>query len=781
MSTTDTNRNGDTDTDLLSRRGVMRLAASMVPVVMTANVLHAEPPTTRTTTGAGASMLRSCFLYGTSTRPRLMATGDMLCKADGIWTNPDPAIVRLREEMAASYDAKIERVRTGHQAAEPEFSFLARSLLFEGVLSYALMDRAGRATAAQRGAIIGAAMDLVDALERGGKQTIDLHVGQASNMMPLAVAYDYLWDHLSPDQRRTITRALLNYSVRPTLEALYGYDERAWWVTKMNNWTTICIGGAIAAVLALREQDDPGPYAVQVSGDGKRVTRAYADHAHDLLTRGLHNLRRPWIQLASNNGLWGEGAGYQHDAMLPLFATVASVESALAHPDAAPPVVRQFLADAKTGAAAHVRSGLHLSSPLGPDFAYSDGSWELTDQPINLLIADYARRAGNPQWRAAAWQATRRGGKSERAMHLLYRAQFDWQQSTATPSGMRDFDISTAPTSVYFFDHKAVLPPANVPIPNPHVAIWRQNWTDPLAAAVMFKGGDNRTDDHSHLDVGTFTYQGQGVTWAVDMGRAEGYVMYHRDGIKNWKPNTVVLFQAYPKRACGHNTLVMNSASNDYTRRTAPAPWDWLWQINPDQALHDPEAWSAVRDIRTADADGIWSAAVDLMPVYRRHGAAAGSTRQFEFDRASGALTITDRLAFDGDTNDLWWFMHVAASTNVVHADPRRIVFAAKQADGTAVYCELELIDAPTAASSAAPGLRFGRIDENLPPGQPGDRWLWGHQNADRQKQITRKVALHCPAVGREGRIVTRLLPRPEWAGKTAENVRSALQAPSHE
>ncbi|MGN6625500.1 MAG: hypothetical protein ACTHLN_02680, partial [Tepidisphaeraceae bacterium] len=407
---------------------------------------------------------------------------------------------------------------------------------------------------------------------------------------------------------------------------------------------------------------------------------------------------------------------------------------------------------------------------------YSDGSWPLTNQPINLLIADYARQGGAPLWRAVAWQAAHRGGASDLAMHLLYRSQFDWDKPTDAPRGMAGFNIATAPTGIYFYDHKAALPVTDAPVPNPHVVIWRQRWADPNAAAVMFKGGDNRMDYHSHLDVGSFTYDSQGVSWAIDLGRAEGYIPYVRDGIPGYRPNSVVFFQPYPKRACGHNTLVLNSAVNDYTQRKIKAPWDWLWQINPDQALFEPDAWSPVQQVQMGDSQDVWRAAVDLTPVYQHQGAGAGSTRAFAFDRASGALTITDELKFEKPANDLWWFMHVAASTVPVHADGRRIVLSAHRSDGTPVYMEVSVLKAPATRE----GLAFGLIQDRLPPGQPSDQWLWGHKNAATQKRTIRKLSLHCENVAGPAQIVMRLRPLPEWAGKTLQSVQALLsQAPT--
>lgn len=754
-----------------SRRDILKVgAASLVPSIALSigSKAWGDATTATATDGPVASLpqqsiLKTHFKFGATSEPRLMADEAMLLGFDRLMQSNDVQIEALYEKLKLSMPINLNALRRGYQATKPDFSFATRSMLIDSVIGFGLLNRRGHATDEMRGQIVGSTMDLVAALTRGGKKTIDLHVGQASNMMPLAIAYDWLYPFLDDAQRKEIVVALCDYSIRPTLEALYGYDGRAFWVAGLNNWTTICIGGAIAAVLALRAEDDPGAFSVRRKPD-EATTLPFADHADDLIRRGLRNVDRASMLIDSNGGLWGEGPGYQHDAVMPYFATLVSVESALSSRVELPPEISSFMANARSAAGLHVLSGLHHVSPTGQEFTYSDGTWSLTNQPINFLIAHYARLAGSSHWRGGAWQAARCGGTGNLAMHLLYRGLFDWTENISHPTGMAKFDIETERKSVYFFGHKATIPGKDDPAANPHVAIWRQSWTDRDSAAVLIKGGDNRRDHHSHLDVGTFLYDSQGVRWATEVGRAEGYPGYRCDGLTTWQPNTHTTFQVYPKRACGKNTLVMNSAVNDYTLRRVPEPWDWLWQINPDQAMNEADCWSPLSQVQTDPAADRWTAVVDLLPAYRRHGATSGAHRRFDFDRASGALTVTDNLRFVSDANELWWFMHVAVTTVPVVTTPDRIVFRAVRADGVPVYAELTLLDRPAGCN----GFSFGALDERLPPGQPADKWLWGYANVEKQRQQFRKVSLQAAGVGPTATLSMRLRPLKELAGREA-------------
>ena len=51
------------------------------------------------------------------------------------------------------------------------------------------------------------------------------------------------------------------------------------------------------------------------------------------------------------------------------------------------------------------------------------------------------------------------------------------------------------------------------------VAMMRTSWTDPAAIFVGVKGG-SASDNHAHMDAGSFVMEADGVRWAMDFGRA---------------------------------------------------------------------------------------------------------------------------------------------------------------------------------------------------------------------------------------------------------------------
>jgi len=103
-------------------------------------------------------------------------------------------------------------MQANDQSAAPSFSFEARSILTEATL----LDRIARGVQAATGTpgnttlnllrdeLVLVEMNLVDALQRTGVTTVNIHLGQGSNIQPLAVINDGLYDDFTVAQRQTI-------------------------------------------------------------------------------------------------------------------------------------------------------------------------------------------------------------------------------------------------------------------------------------------------------------------------------------------------------------------------------------------------------------------------------------------------------------------------------------------------------------------------------------------------------------------------------------------------
>lgn len=668
--------------------------------------------------------------------------------------------------------------------------FATRNRLIDLALTVALLDRipneqrpAGTDTLAR--STVAATLALLPEMREDDKPN---PVNRGSLTVGLAVAYDLLHPHLTTAQRRELAALLIEQALVVTLDGMHRPKDSGkfqWWVPASSNWTTLILGGAVLSALALRPEDAPAQVTASDGGDGTSA-QSYDKIRALVLAEALPWLERAFLPILRNGGGTNEGNGYHHDMVLPLAMTLEAVRAA--PPGTIPSAVAEpFITQGMAAMAVQYQGFLHLATPLpGVDFDYGDGVWNLTDTPTAFLVADLARQAGAPGWRAAAWQADRRCAKAG-GTRAVYRARFAWERTAAEdPRGMGGFDPAGIPTSTYLFAKTITTPPPGSlatpevqarfePGVNEHQVVWRRSFTDPLAPALMLKGGDNRFDRHGALDAGTFAYVGQGVFWNRRPGWIGNYVLCWKDDKVDWskRPFPCTFYHEYAKRAAGQNTLVVNPLANAYHDKAIPEPQTWLWQINPDQALGEDGLSvpvSPVTDIATPP-NGPWTATVRYAPAYARHGVRDDprTGRTFHFDPASGVVEITDRLAFARATgNTVQWGMFLSPGVQTVAVTPRRVLLTAQNLDGTQVHLAVERVD-------AGPGtFRVGTAEETLPQGTPPPEFLWRYANAKNHRKQN-KLVLDLTDLAGEARWTIRLRPLPEAAGKSAAQVLGEL------
>ncbi len=734
---------------------------------------------------SSTSLLADWFRYTqAASGPRLMASAEEIQRAATSLTSGD-ATHRARLDASITRAlSDIDRMQANYQSASPSFSFEARSILTEAAVLYriarAVQTASGTPTQSTlnlfRDELVQVAMDLVGALQRTGSTTVNIHVGQGSNIQPLAVIYDGLYDDFTVAQRQTIATTLVNYGIIPAFTCMLApatNGDRKWWgkPTDVNNWTTIILGGGIMGSLALRQADYDGSFACWpgTSTATAKVTKTFRAHFDAYLPAALDLFSVSMNSIPDMGGMWDEGPGYSHDFAYPLFASVAALEVARKNPAAAPPVyLGVFATHARTTAASFIHMGIHFSGPSRQEFTHNDGNWAFTSNAVGFRLADYARQSDAVSlWRAAAWRARDRAPGTWTGLHLLWHGLFDWTQPTTSALGMSGFDPATIPLARYFHTTRIEYSPASVARPgsNEHIAIWRQSWTDTLSTAVFFKGGDKRKDRHEHLDTGDFLFDALGVRWNADLGPPNGYPAYVAPAPYSGSTS----YQTYPKRAMGQNTIVVNPSRNDYLARAVPK--QWLDAVNPDQAINDDVSahWAPLQNIETSSAANVWSAAVNLSTAYARHGirtaaqgAPADPRRLFTWDRATGNLEIRDTLHFAQANNEIFWYWQLPGSGHKpVHLSENRVILQAMRG-ATPVYLSIEL-----AATNAAThgGFKHGRIDENQPPSQPADSILWGYDNATSQRSTFRKLALRLTTTGSSIDTTIRVAPLPALTG----------------
>lgn len=98
----------------------------------------------------------------------------------------------------------------------------------------------------------------------------DLRTGQLAR--DLGLAYDWMHEHLTPAERDRVVAGIDRCGVQPYLRAV---DAGAWWVERMNNWTTVIVGGLGICGMALA---DDHPQAAQLVAMSRATMAGYMAH-----------------------------------------------------------------------------------------------------------------------------------------------------------------------------------------------------------------------------------------------------------------------------------------------------------------------------------------------------------------------------------------------------------------------------------------------------------------------------------------------------------------------
>ena len=380
-----------------------------------------------------------------------------------------------------------------------------------------------------------------------------------------AIGYDWFYDTWTPEQRNVIRTAMIDKGLNVALGVYRGTAKTSSWPRMRHNWNQVCNGGIGIGALAIASEEPA--------------------LAGELLNDGLNSIQLAMTQFAPD-GAWAEGPGYWNYATSYNVALLAALDSALG---------TDFGLANIPGFADCGAFPIYTTGPLGKTFNYADGSEGTIHAPQMFWLA---RKFHRPEY--AAYQ--RQVLTAPQPLDLLW---FDAALAQNTPP---------FPLDKYFRNAEFVT--------------LRGAWNGRDALFVGFKAGDNKAN-HSHLDLGSFVLDAEGVRWFVDLG-ADDYNLPGYFGGQRWT--------YYRMRAEGHNTLVVNPTSQ------------------PDQ---NPRA--ATKIVRfDSRPERAWAIA-DLTAAY------AGEAREI---RRGIALLDRKQVLVQDELNcitpaDVWWFAHTPAQVKL--------------------------------------------------------------------------------------------------------------------
>ncbi|KAJ7786142.1 chondroitin AC/alginate lyase [Mycena metata] len=320
------------------------------------------------------------------------------------------------------------------------------------------------------------------------------------------IAYDWLYDIWTPDQKSKIVSTLIEYGLGPGVQAYTNTSiYTGWWRTNTTgNWNCVCNSGLTMGSLAILNDDTTGT-------------------AKQLLGLTVDNAKSNCAMAVSDDGTWAETANYWY------FGTTGHAEMASSLLTATGS--HYGLLDTNTNFQKTGDFHMYITGPTSL-FNYGDHGPNKFSTTANSMIF-YAEQYSQPDYA------------------LFQRDQRD----AAEPWSMFWYDASIAgafwngKALDHFFDNGL-----------DQWASMRSSWTDNDALYVAMKAGMNQGHQtHNDLDVGDFVLDALGTRWAGDLGSADylspNYFSNDTQTSDRWK--------YYRKMTEGQNTIVVDQANQN--------------------------------------------------------------------------------------------------------------------------------------------------------------------------------------------------------------------------
>ena len=288
-----------------------------------------------------------------------------------------------------------------------------------------------------------------------------LDVGEMA--MAVAIGYDWLYDELREDTKAAARSALNQHAFAHTGEAKYCRFYKA-----RNNWNQVCNGGLVAASLATYESNP--------------------EIAARLIMDAVESNREPLKEMYGPDGNYIEGYSYWDYGTMYQTMMLTALETALGT-DFGLSDTEGFL---KTGEFMMFMEGITES------FNFYD-SWGAKSPAIAMWY--FADRLQQPQLLFNELNALKEG---------RYNATFAGARLLAPIMGYAarmDLDNLPMPENKFWYGRGA----------NP-VAMVRTRWDGSDEDVYLAVKGGSASNNHSHMDAGSFVFEAQGVRWACDLG-----------------------------------------------------------------------------------------------------------------------------------------------------------------------------------------------------------------------------------------------------------------------
>lgn len=318
------------------------------------------------------------------------------------------------------------------------------------------------------------------------------------------IAYDWLYDIWTPDQKSKIMSTLiqygLSYGVRAYTDSTVYFG---WWKTNTTgNWNCVCNAGLTLASLAILGDDT-------------------SDTAAQLLGLTVDNAKQNCAFGVTDDGTWTETANYWY------FGTTGHAEMASALLTATGSDHGLLTVNDKFATTGNFHMYVYGTTSL---FNWGDHGPNKFSSTANAMFL-YASQYKMPEY--ALFQRDRPDAAEPWSMF--------WYDPTVSGAFWNGKALD------YFFDNG-----------QDQWVSMRSSWTDFNGVYVAMKAGTNQGHQtHNDLDVGDFVLDAMGTRWAGELGSADyRYPTYFSNDTQEsdrWK--------WYRKMTEGQNTILINNAN----------------------------------------------------------------------------------------------------------------------------------------------------------------------------------------------------------------------------
>ncbi|MDG1290921.1 MAG: heparinase II/III family protein [Flavobacteriaceae bacterium] len=303
----------------------------------------------------------------------------------------------------------------------------------------------------------------------------------------VALGYDWLFNFWSAEQKKILQDAIVQKGLNPAIEV---YDKEVGWHKGNINWNQVCNGGISIGALAIAEH--------------------IPEITSKILCKAIESIQLPMKAYEPDGGGFEGPTYWDYGSRYNVFFLDA-LENSLG---------TDFGLGSMEG---FRRSGdfqIQLSATNLMCFNFSDSDVKAMSTAQHFWMG---KRYDQARYSGFRYMALKRGVEAN-ILDLLW---FD--------DRFKNFDLNSMPLDKYFRVAEIVT--------------MRDSWDNGKGFSVALKGGSS-TRVHSHMDLGSFILECDGVRWFTDFGKDAQTYQRHINKAGRW--------DFYRTRAEGHNTLVIN-------------------------------------------------------------------------------------------------------------------------------------------------------------------------------------------------------------------------------